>query len=443
MTSEQILALAPDSSSAVAGKGLCNARKWSNLGANERALWGECQGSGSKPYQAQIDTSEPAFKCSCPSRKFPCKHGLGLYLLFAAQPELFQNTTPPEWVEKWLDARQGRVEKAAQKTEEKVRKEADPATAAKRSANRDAKVEGGLHELELWLADLVRNGLAGARMQPYGFWDTMAARLVDAQCPGLARRVRELAGIAAGGEGWQGELLARLAKIHLLVQGWQRRETLTPDLVAELRSQIGWTIKEEELDAVNAAKEEWWVLGQRTEEEEGIRIVKSWLWGTESHRPAVYLQFAHVSQALAPQFVARTRLRAKAVYYPGAAPLRATFRDKSAIEPLGNADWSFALPIGEAAVHYSAALAANPWLDWFPVVLREVVLLQDHSRWQLRDAEGAQWPVSPLWREHWSLLALSGGAPVTLFGEWNGAEVRPYGWALSALNISAPQEAAA
>ncbi len=44
---------------------------------------GLCQGSGRQPYQARVDLAEPAFKCSCPSRKFPCKHGLALLLLFA------------------------------------------------------------------------------------------------------------------------------------------------------------------------------------------------------------------------------------------------------------------------------------------------------------------------------------------------------------------------
>ena len=41
------------------------------------------QGSAASPYQTGIDLSEPAFQCTCPSHKFPCKHGLGLFLLLA------------------------------------------------------------------------------------------------------------------------------------------------------------------------------------------------------------------------------------------------------------------------------------------------------------------------------------------------------------------------
>ena len=81
---EQIIALAPDAPSAKAGRSLATARKWSALGCDERAVWGECQGSGKEPYRTQIDFTEPAFRCMCPSRKFPCKHALGLFLLFVA-----------------------------------------------------------------------------------------------------------------------------------------------------------------------------------------------------------------------------------------------------------------------------------------------------------------------------------------------------------------------
>src|SRR5262245_55541108 len=86
-TVDQILALAPDSQSAKAGNQLATLRKWDRLGRNQQSIWGECQGSGEKPYQTRIDLSEPAFQCSCPSRKFPCKHALGLWLLAAQQPD--------------------------------------------------------------------------------------------------------------------------------------------------------------------------------------------------------------------------------------------------------------------------------------------------------------------------------------------------------------------
>src|SRR5258708_29170699 len=99
---ETYINLAPNPASAKAGRGLASAGKWVSRGADERAIWGECQGSGKDPYCTQIDLSEPAFRCSCPSRKFPCKHGLGLFLLYANQPAGFAKDPPPPWVSECL-----------------------------------------------------------------------------------------------------------------------------------------------------------------------------------------------------------------------------------------------------------------------------------------------------------------------------------------------------
>src|SRR5438874_12199129 len=61
-TTQQVLALAPDASAAKAGQSLASPRPWSELGQDERAVWGLCQGSGKEPYQTQVDLSEPALK---------------------------------------------------------------------------------------------------------------------------------------------------------------------------------------------------------------------------------------------------------------------------------------------------------------------------------------------------------------------------------------------
>jgi SWIM zinc finger len=223
-TTEQIMALAPDAASAKAGQGLAAARKWLSLGVDEQAVWGLCQGSGKDPYQAQIDLTDPAFRCSCPSRKFPCKHGLGLFLLLAAQPAAFKEKKSPDWVVEWMASRAKRAE---QRTEKQARAEAgekivDEAAQAKRAASREAKVAAGLRDLELWLRDIARGGLAAVGSQPPNFWERTAARLVDAQAPGVARLVREMAGVPASGEGWEARLLERLGKLYLLIEGFKR-----------------------------------------------------------------------------------------------------------------------------------------------------------------------------------------------------------------------------
>ena len=97
LTAEQVRTLAPDASAARAGEALGDRRRWSAAGRSDEAAWGLCQGSGSTPYQVAVDLAGPAYKCSCPSRKIPCKHALGLLFLVAdgGAPA----ATPPDWAQ--------------------------------------------------------------------------------------------------------------------------------------------------------------------------------------------------------------------------------------------------------------------------------------------------------------------------------------------------------
>src|SRR5262249_44174461 len=156
---------------------------------------------------------------------------------------------PPAWVSEWLASRAKRSEQRAEKQakEETGAKTVAAAAQAKRAASREAKVSAGLGELELWLRDLARGGLASAQSQPPQYWERTAARLIDAQAPGIARLVREMSGLTASGEGWQARLLERLGKLYLLIEGFKRVNELPPSTQADVRALIGWTQSQEEL----------------------------------------------------------------------------------------------------------------------------------------------------------------------------------------------------
>ena len=74
---EQIRSTAPDAASFTAGQKIAK-QTWNVVGASERALWGEIKGSGKTPYVVMVDLRAFAYRCSCPSRKLPCTHVLGL-----------------------------------------------------------------------------------------------------------------------------------------------------------------------------------------------------------------------------------------------------------------------------------------------------------------------------------------------------------------------------
>ena len=93
---------------------------------------------GHPPYQTIVDLTNIAFKCSCPSHKFPCKHALGLLLLYARSESAFAQEDEPEWVTSWIDKRAETAEKKAQREERKKEGEKvkDPKQAERRQANR-------------------------------------------------------------------------------------------------------------------------------------------------------------------------------------------------------------------------------------------------------------------------------------------------------------------
>jgi hypothetical protein len=426
-TTEQVLALAPDAASAQAGQALATPRKWLKLGADAQAAWGYCQGSGKVPYQTQIDMREPAFRCSCPSRKFPCKHGLGLLLLLATQPQAFKETSAPAWVSEWLATRAERAQKQADK---QPAKPPDTQAQAKRAEAREKKVAAGLAELDLWLRDLMRSGLAAAQTQPGSFWERAAARMVDAQAPGVARLIRQLPGVIASGAHWQVRLLERLAKLYLLVESYQRLATLAPETQADIRALIGWTINQEELLQQDGVRDLWLVAGQRVEEEERLRVQRTWLLGQTCGRAALHLQFAAPKQTFEQTLAAGALLDAELVFYPGAYPLRVLLKGAHEAVTLPGGGFPLKADAPAAArAAYAAALARNPWLELFPLTLAAVTPLRREegqaARWYVRDDEAREWPLAPGYPSCWKLLALSGGAPINLFAEWDGEHLWP------------------
>ena len=424
-TTETVLTLAPDPASAKAGQALASARKWASLGSGEGLIWGECQGSGASPYQTKCDLSGPAFSCSCPSRKFPCKHGLGLMLIWASAPASFAAGAPPAWVVAWKENREKKAEKAKEKTEQGATP-ANPAARAKREAARIAKVAAGLDDFTLWLSDLVRQGFAALGAKSSKLWDEQARRMVDAQAPGVARRLRQIDEMTFAGEGWQAGLLDRLARLHLLAEGFRRRDALAPEVAEDVRAAIGFPNDLEAVRAGAGVRDHWQVIGQTVSVEDRLTVLRTWLIGRDTHRPALVLDFAAGGKPLEPSLPPGVVLDAELAFFPGSAPLRALVKQRHD-PPVLLAALSGGSTIAAAFAAYGSALAKNPWMELYPIILDDVVLQEDAGAWSARDALGAVVPLAPRFSRGWHLLALEGGGPLTICGEFDGATLDPLG----------------
>ncbi len=435
ISSEQVLALAPDASAAAAGRKLASTRQWRSLGCNTQALWGECQGSAL--YQVRADLATLSVKCSCPSRKQPCKHGLGLLLLGAASPEALAEGEPPEWVATWL----ARPAPAAMPRAAAPRAISAPtalapaaaaaaAAAGKRAEKRQRLVRAGIETLDLWLHDLIRNGLGQVEAQPAAFWESQAARLVDAQAPGLAARLRAMAEIIHASDDWPQRLLDALGQLALLTHAYSRLDMLDSTLREDVRQLVGWTLMADEVAARGEhLSDEWLTRGQWIDDAERVRVQRTWLLGAQSGRLALVVQFSAVGQPFGETFLPGARFAGELCFWPSAYPLRARVasRAEAAPEPLCALDTAQGHASVEAFLTvWAEALARQPWLDRLGCALRDVTPIPTpEGDWLLADHAGAALPLAG--DAHWRLLALSGGRPLDLLGEWDGTRLLPLG----------------
>ncbi|WP_067900968.1 SWIM zinc finger family protein [Nocardia vaccinii] len=421
-TAPQVAALAPDAASLTAARKLHG--RWNSAGWCETALWGLCKGSGAKPYQTIVDLSGPAYKCSCPSRKFPCKHALSLLLTWSdgLVPEA---GAPADYAAEWLGARAQREFKTV------VAQKKTPSAAT--AAQRRDRVAAGLADLDVWLCDQVRTGLAQAD-RSFGAFESVAARMVDAQVPGVASALRQLPRNVVGREDWPAILLREYARLHLLATAHRRLDDLEPALAASARTHIGYPVTAESVRNEPAVRDHWMVLGLRVSEDESLHTRRVWLRGRVSGRWALILDHAFGTPAFPADLpVPGSMVDAELHFYPGAAPLRALWGERHGVpapipQPLAAApETSGEEPGGipAALTAHARALGADPWLRSWPVLLADVVPVVSGDVWSVVDREGSALPLARLAQQPWQLMSLSGGHPVTVVGEWSADGLVP------------------
>lgn len=409
--------MAPDAASTSAGRKLTTAR-WTSDGATPRAVWGRCQGSGKSPYQTIVDLSlaQPAYKCSCPSRKFPCKHALALLLRWSsgAVPDA---DAPADFAAAWLAARAAKAD-APQSVA--ARTPRNPEQTAKTAAARRARVDTGVAELLMWIDDQITAGLAGSDANPYARFDPMAARLVDAAAPGLAGRIRRLPELVAGAQ-WPSELLTELGSIWALAKAHQRLDDLDPPLAESVRRHVGYSVPKDVVLATPPVVDTWLILGGFDTEEDRLQSRRTWMLGLGTQRYALLLDFAPPGAQLPGRPPVGTAVAATLHFYPGAVPQRVMVAGEYVV-----VEAELNLPsvdVRQARVELAGAVAADPWLGLVPAAVSGRLGTSDATR-LLVDPGGMAIPL--LVDDGWaSLVSVSRGEPLVVFGELSRRGLRP------------------
>lgn len=418
---EQVLQMAPDDSSAKSGVQLSNPAKWVALHINERAIWGACQGSGKDPYSTFIDTTNIAFKCSCPSRKFPCKHGIGLLLLYVKKPEGFQRTDDlPSTLSEWLDKRSEKLEQK----EEKSAKPVDEAAKAKRIEARTKKVNNGIEALRIWLKDLIRTGIINIPQQQYTFSENITARMVDAQASGLAMLLRKMSNINFYEEGWQYELSKQLSKLYAITEAYQNKEQLTPEWKVELESIIGWAKSKEDILQEIPVRDQWVVCAKILEEENYLITERIWFFGTNTQQFGLFLNFYPKNQLPEHVFAVGTTITADLHYYPSVAKFRVLPGNIIHTTPNSSVNgFQTTEELLETAAHH---ISIHPFLQPIPAILTNFKLVYSVSKWYLVDMAGQYLIIQNNEMSCWNILSITLGNSFTSFVTYEAGKIEIY-----------------
>jgi hypothetical protein len=437
----KIEALAPDQASLSSAKKLLKPSGWPCLCENgEGLVWGECQGSGATPYRISIDEGDAGYKCTCPSRKFPCKHSLALMWMRSEGKVGFTKDTPPGWVTDWLSRRRGpssnaaattpRASIAATEGDDAAQEVPDPKAEARAQASRErsrkereSAIGGGIEELSIWIGDQIDAGAAAFASNPSAACRTMAQRLFDAKAGGLAVMVDSLPAKLYSVPEIRRSIAAvrELGTLHLIASAYAKQDLLPPLLKEDVRQAAGWNITRDSLltdPSAERLEAQWHVWLTRTEvQPDKLRRIETWLYGTRRH--AVLIDYVPVSTgASGSGYVAGETFLAELVYYPSPAPHRALIAQaksgSSAFEgPLGLPDQT----LSQAFDRFGDALALKPWLGDHPLFFKGARIRRSGSSLYLADDDICL-PIDPKQASAvWSLLQCGrvDGAVI-----WNG-----------------------
>lgn len=425
LTYDNILALAPDAGTAQRARTVAHAQRWLTLEGTGRSIWGTL-GNPADPYRTQVDFQGPAFQCSCPVRRQPCKHGIGLLLLFFKNNDAFRVVDePPDWVTSWLLKRAARSANPNSAGERPA--EVNEALAEKRRQNREKRMfqmAAGLAELESWLSDLFRQGLSTLEGKAGEFWNELATRMVDAKLGTIARRLRQLPLLMTYSD-WHEKILAELGDIYLIVKAFQRIEQLPEPLQDDLLTLSGVNLKKEDILAQPGLNDKWLVAGQTEMTEENNLLARyTWLAGESTGKIALLLDFSWGGQGFDTHYRMGAILTGEVVFYPSAYPQRGLLKSFEYIDQPFTA-WPGYSSLEIFAGKYALALSANPWVSHFPAFLEAVIPVYHKGEFILVDHQHKQLPLRADENSGWKLIALSGGKPLRIFGVWNDEKFLP------------------
>lgn len=462
--------LAPDQSSLGAAKKLLSPSHWPLLGQSEthQSIWGQCKGSGANPYLTMADVVDHGYKCTCPSRKFPCKHVLALLWMYSQAPAQFTPAPPEEWVMEWLSrrrrppadvakspARASPAKDISLATAEAPASELDADVLQRKQAQQQKRQQqtaeatqqallNGLQELDLWISDQLRTGILALHKDLRERTRRIASRMVDAKASALASRIDELISMVrdAATEQQPVLILRELGCWLTLSRAFQqdpqdldaKRALVGAESLSQIQTQMG-------SGSVMQLSGRWLCIGEQiTQRRDGLIRHSSYLWPLDAAN-ATHLRGAALLQDFYPATSGKrqgsmrpgTLMDASVAFYPSRWLQRALLQEYRLL-PNDSSSLSSAV--------WSAQMGSHPWdishefikarqqLPWLEDICGLVGPCQLNT-----DSDGRYWlatATGPLPLRQTQIPVTAAGDLLNACVRWNGTD----GELLTALSAS-------
>jgi len=281
----------------------------------------------------------------------------------------------------------------------------------------------GTEELEIWLLDILREGIAILEEVPADYWEELAARMVDAKLGGLARRIRTWPALLNQKNGPH-QLTEEIADVYLFIQAFQRIDQLPASHQIDLLITGGVIQKKEPVLAGKPVEDHWLVTGQYHGEEENLKYRRTWLLGETTGKAALLLDYAWGRNDFTEHWITGSAFTGAIVYYPSNYPQRAL------VKSFELSKRPYEMPEGFEEINamlfqYAKAIADNPWLFSFPCLLNQCRPVFQKPNWLLLDKNNQVISLAESPDGYWNLLALSAGKTINLFAQWENNKLLP------------------
>lgn len=253
ITEQQIISLAPNATAASNGKKISQKGGFVKLcrSEDETFYMGECQGSGKSNYITSVDNihpEQPIFRCSCPSRQFPCKHSLALLYEIASGKEFELIEIPSDIMEKRAKKEAREEKKLSSNTTQKKPTKVSQASQIKKMK----KQLEGLEMTKQLVDNLLKSGLGTIGGTSLKNYRDLSKQLGDYYLPGPQTYMNRLILTIEdyqkdSDERHYNEAIHILVKLHALTK---KSETYLKEKIESNHTEIEDNILYEELGGI-------------------------------------------------------------------------------------------------------------------------------------------------------------------------------------------------